>query len=59
MAESLIYQYLAGDSLALSQLWDIAKFTPEVLTSEDLLEIEEYSNEYEEIAELADFLEGI
>ena len=59
MAESLIYQYLAGDSSALSQLWDIAKFTPEVLTSEDLLEIEEYSNEYEEIAELADFLESI
>lgn len=59
MAESLIYQYLSGDSSALSRLWDIAKFTPEVLTSEDLLEIEEYSNEYEEIAELADFLEGI
>lgn len=59
MAESLIYQYLAGDSSALSKLWDIAEVTPEALTSEDLLEIKEYSNEYGEIAELEDFLEGI
>lgn len=59
MAKSLVYQYLAGDSSALSKLWDIAKVTPEALTSEDLLEIEKYSKEYGEFAELADFLEGI